>query len=834
METIRGIAIHVLSRSEENGNVFARIRYETPNGLVDAKFSGISPDLKVGDCFVADGDWQENTYRGNKDYVFRARSVRPDLPATKAGAAVWLAGIFDKDRHGVTAQSIQAFVNAKGDAVASLCERTPELIVGISTSPGTFKTAILQDWGRRLSGRRAVRLLEDSGVGSKAIASVLDAFRDDAFDVLKADPYRASRVPRFGFSNADLVGAKLEIAQKDDRRVTAAVLEVVEESRTSGDTYLTVQDLSDRLKASFAIDEATTIAYLQKYGRSTEIPFVIDTRAGRLVVMSREIFIAERNIAKAIAGMLKTGRSNDPTKAKSVVAGIMAQDKFQKFDSIQRSAVEMAVSQPISILTGGPGTGKSTVTEAITAAAKKLDGANILLCAPTGKAAKRLEEASGQAATTLHRLLEAKENKQTGGSVFGRNRNNKLKGGCFVIVDEVSMNDVILMAGLLEAMPPDGRLLLVGDRNQLPSVDAGAVLSDLMNARTADDAGYIVPRTELLNVYRQSRDSNIATGAAEIRDGAVPFMTNEYRGGLTLYEHETSGIIDRIKWIVGEVLMGQRLRYQRHHIAVLVPQAPGAAGAWEINREMSKLLNPSGRAIPGVVRGGDDDPAMPLPRVGDRVMLTENDDGNDVMNGDVGTIVDCVQKAGANGERPFVRIDFDCGKTVEYPASMWRKFILAYAITIHKSQGSQYPAVIMPVTSAHERMLDRSILYTGWTRAKSMLFLVGEREAIQAAVDNTEKSKRKTRLAEFLTKAATDLGLSPAVKAPAAAAPAKSATAPAPIQDQLPSAAPLPRPMTPLSAALPRPAGLPRPALGRPMVKSPVEEAENEPSLSPR
>lgn len=767
MESIRGIVTRILSKNEETGKVFAVVRYESASGLIDAKFDGVAGDLKEGDFFSADGFWGQNQYKGRSEEIFRAKSVRPDLPRTQASAVVWLSGIFDQARHGATAASVKAFVDKYGNDVAGMCERDPQLIAGVSVNPATYRGNILHDWGRRISGRQAVRLLEDAGVDQKAITSVLDAYRDDAFGLLQRDPYTAARVPTFGFTNADRVGVKIGIDREDDRRIAAAVLECIGTVRQAGHTFITMAHLADRLRDEFGIDPAKSIDFAVRHIDRKETPFVIDRRGDRFVAMARDLYVAEARVARLAVSLLKTGRRNDRGRAQAALDRLMADPKFSKFDEIQRSGVLMAACEPISILTGGPGTGKSTVTEAIAAVTKVLGNDDILLCAPTGKAAKRLEEASGQSATTLHRLLEAKEDKKTGGSVFGRNRQKPLPRGCFVVLDEASMNDAIAMNALLDAMPPDGRLLLVGDRNQLPSVDAGAVLGDLLNATDANGRP-IVPRTELVNVYRQSRDSRIATGAAEIRDGVLPFMTNKFDGGLTLYEHQGSEIVERIKWIVRDVLMGPKLRYKTHHISVLVPQAPGSAGAWELNRELSRMLNPDGQAIPGVMKGPNDDPAQPIPRVGDRVMLTENDDGADVMNGDVGTIVAAFEKPGANGSRPHIRIEFDCGKTVEYPAAMWRKVILAYAITIHKSQGSQYPAVIMPVTSAHSNMLDRSILYTGWTRAKGMLFLVGEREAIQAAVDNVEKSKRDTRLGEFLAKeAAANLALaSPAPAAP--------------------------------------------------------------------
>jgi len=758
METIRGIATRLFNRNEETGNVFALISYDSPNGPVNAAMRANAPDLQEGDYFVADGMWTSSTYRGKPQEIFSARFLRPHIPETQLGALRWFLGIFDDRRHGVTESSAKAFVEKLGDKAALICERDPTKLIGISKAPHIHGDAILRDWGRRVSGRRAVRLLEDAGIDRRAIDSLLDAYRDSAFDMLQEDPYKAARVPRFGFSNADLVGSNMGIDSLDARRISAAVLESLNQARAQGDTAMAMNEVADILQGKFGIDQKSVIEFVATHIGNRRLPFVLERANGRILAMPRDLHEAELSIARNAIQKLSKGRKNGYTAVDSVLSKVFQKESFARFDSIQREAVAMALREPLSILSGGPGTGKSTVTEAISEAAEAMESGPILLCAPTGKATKRLEEASGRSATTLHRLLEAKENKRTGGSDFGRNAANPLPSKCFVVCDEASMIDAITMQALIEAMPSDGRLLLVGDRNQLSSVDAGSVLSDLLTAKL--DGNQLIPCTELLNVYRQSRGSSIAGGAAEIRDGTVPYMTNQFDGSLILYEHSGQEIMERIKWIVMDRLIG-RLRLRPTQFAVLVPQAPGPIGTWAINKELSRLLNPKGMNIPGISRSSDDKPEMPIPRVGDRVMLTENDDAADVMNGDMGTIIAAFSKKSGNVDRPHIRIDFDCGKTVEYPAALWRRLSLAYAITVHKSQGSQYAAVVMPVSSMHENMLDRSILYTGWTRAKQALFLVGEREAIQSAVDNVEKSKRNTRLREYLANEAMALGYLP-------------------------------------------------------------------------
>ncbi len=792
MDSIRGLITKVIKQDDEKGSLFAEVRYETGFGIVNAKLNAYTRDLVLGDFFMATGSWQDVPAKGRfQGYaLFKAKVARPDLPNTKTGAMAWFGAVFNAS-HGADPDSIRAFVERHGDKVAHLCEKRPDLVVGVSRSPSLHRDAILAEWGRRVSGRQADRLMEEAGVDSRARGAILDAFRDKSYEVLRTNPYKASRVKHVGFGQADRIGRHVKIDGKDDRRVAAAVVETLMAFRQEGSTFAGLDGIGERMDAAFGIDLDTAANYIARNAAASDAPFVIEERDRALVAALRELRDGERRIASRLGDLLRSGRRNDPATVARVTDALFKTKEYERFDEVQRAAVAMAATEPVSILTGGPGTGKSTVSEVVVAAARKLDKGRILLCAPTGKAAKRLEETTRQPAATIHTMLEARVEADGVTTVFKRNAANPLPQGCVVVVDEASMVDVPTMAALLDAMPPDGRLVLVGDRNQLPSVDAGAVLGDMLRARTAT-GNMVVPSTELVQVYRQSRDSAIALGAAEVRQGRLPFMSNQPAGGLVLYEHGSSEIVAVVKAFVERVCLGH-LRLRPADFVVLSPQAKGTAGTWEINRVLSDLLNPRGKPIPGAVLGPSDDRAMPVPRVGDRVMLTENDPDNGVMNGDVGAILDAYVKASPSGPaRNFVKVRFDCGKDVEYPVSRWRNLILAYAMTIHKSQGSQYNTVVMPVTMAHHSMLDRALLYTGWTRAKSLLCLVGEREAIEHSVRSTEASTRDTMLVDYLGAVAGELRLA-GTPLPRVAAPQPPPVPPAPTFRPRPAAvAPMP------------------------------------------
>jgi exodeoxyribonuclease V alpha subunit len=768
MEIQNGIVTKVIWRKEGSDRAILAVRYEGATGLVPGRVAMDARDIAEGDWYTASGHWKEEQYRGQIGHIFQAKSFRPDLPATADGAREFLGRIFSPQKHGVTAEKVAEFVAQRGPLCCREAEQNAAVLLDLTVDQGRFRDRILTDWSRRISNRRAVVLMEGAGVDKPSIGRILDAFRDTTWEVLRSNPYRVSRVPLVGFENADRIGGVMKIPKDDRRRLDAAFTWLMDEAKMKGSTAVTADALVRLTGQKFDFGSDMAKAWLKDAASRRDAALVVDRSAEGFVVQLPELFRAEAYIARAAVRMIVQGRHNDPAGITSHLDRLLESPEFARFDAVQRGAIATAVGEPISVLTGGPGTGKTTVTKAIADLAETMGETEIILAAPTGKAAKRMQEATGRPATTIHRMLRAEEEKRTGGSVFRVNRENPLPEGCFVIVDEASMLDVETMGAIFDAMPPDGRLLLVGDRNQLPSVGPGNVLSDLLHAERGG-AG-ILPATELVTVYRQKANSAIAHGAAQIKDGLVPPMDGTVRGGLTILENSGARIVDRISHLlrVGGFVREKLGLDPRRDVAILCPQAPGTGGTWEINKRLSAELNPEGRAIEGVAHGPEDDRRIPLPRTGDRVMMTENDDENDVMNGDVGTILDAVEREGANGRRTMMRIAFDChvssGIVVEYPASRWRSLILAYACTVHKSQGSQWPCVILPMTMAHESMLERPLLYTGWTRAQDTLMVIGEREAVEYAAGVVKSRDRGTRLREFVERVADEHALRPARK----------------------------------------------------------------------
>jgi exodeoxyribonuclease V alpha subunit len=808
---------------------------EGPNGPAAIKVTAPGVRFQVGDYFVADG------HRGKEDPkysrgkaprdVFKAKSMRPELPQDADAVTRWFGRIFTQAEHGVTPASIAAFVAKHGAGAALLCQRTPELIVGLSASPQRHRAAIAQDWGRRISGRRAVTLLETCGIEANVIAAIIAVLRDEAYEAIQRNPYQVSAIKDVGFRNADRVGSHMGVKPEDANRISAAMDEALGTFSSEGHTYASASDLGRVLNDTYDIPVSMVGPYILKQASVPTAPFVIESTPAGFIAQPRRLSEAEAVVADGIVRMLAHGRRNPAEEVDAVIAELCASiPAFAKFDPIQRMGVALCSREPFSVLTGGPGTGKSAVSKLAVKVAERFGDDPILLCAPTGKAAKRLEETTGRAAVTLHKLLGAIEDKSNDTTTFQRNRKSPLPAGCLVLVDEASMIDATTMRALVEAMPPDGRLMLVGDRNQLPSVDPGAILRDVLATKVGGHP--LVPQTELVNIYRQGAESRIATGSVLVRNGELPVLTNDFGSGLALSEVGTDRICDNIEWLVRRAL-DSKPAFEPRDIMVLAPQRKGTAGTYELNRRLSSLVNPKGARIEGIVRTQTDErEGVPLPRVGDRVMQTENDSENDVMNGDIGEIAAAFsEKDGAGVTRHKIRVLYDSGKEVVYPVTKWRTLQLAYAITIHKSQGSQYPLVIMPVTATHQG-LDRALIYTGWTRAERYLFLVGEREALEAGVGRIDSSLRQTKLPQLCVDAARRIGFVPPPPPVALAMPDEPARpsrrVPLPSPRRIASAQPLspdarvaaPPPEPPVVVAAeavappsppPAPSGLPRP-----------------------
>jgi len=741
-------------------NNFALARYENGLNLDEVKVSGtFNPLIEPGEWFMAVGRWRNNNYAGKSEQIFNAyQGIHPTLPITRKGVSQLMLGTFTLAEHGVDGKRVEAFVQKHGPAAALNAEKKPEILLELTSDPEQFKERIFKDWARRISNREATRLLEGAGVSPVAVREILNIHKNATLSVLKRNPYEFVTIPGVAFDDVDRIGKSVGIKFDDPRRVRAVLSHLASRADGDGHTYVPYSALKDDFKKL----EITGSALKPVLSDTANTDIVVrKDPEGNVVLQKKHLLDAERRIAKRISELLARRDTIDRKFVDSVTDQVLAQDKYAHIrnDPSQVEAVRRSVREPVAVLTGGPGTGKSTVTEAIAEIVTKIIKGPLHLAAPAGKAARRQEEATKYKykATTVHKLLQAK-GKSGGG--FERNRSNPLSSGCFVVIDESSMLDVEVAAALLDALPPDGRVLFVGDEAQLQSVGAGNFFGDLMRAVAGN--GNRVPVSRLEKVHRNTSQSMIAHYARQIREGnfSSAKLDGTLRPDVAFMEYPNHGITDKIVALVSRGARKSLNLDPKKDVAVICPMKNGNAGTWQINAALSQALNPHGKPIEGFTRGFADKDE-PIPRIFDRVMLTENDSENDVSNGDVGTIISAGPDPN-NNNRMAVWVEFDSGETVAFNLSEAQKLILAYAITGHKSQGSQYPLVVMPMTMDHKNMLDKNLVYTEWTRAQRHLILVGDKEALEYGVSNITSSQRRTCLQQFLEE---ELARIPAIEA---------------------------------------------------------------------
>ncbi|SOC27477.1 AAA family ATPase [Thalassospira xiamenensis] len=746
MDTIRGIITKVLSTNEDTGRVFLAVEYETETGqIAQTKVGGFAREVAVGDAFVVEGEWRPSNYRGKSEEIFNGKQIRPDIPQTVSGIKSFLKVAFSPAEHGVSSDAVDLFVDRRGAACLKQATENPEILLEMCSDPKRFRNIILQVWRRKVNGQKAVSLMQAAGVESRAMDRILTAWQEQTYHMISANPYAAAEIPKVGFPNADILGTHMGISAVDSRRLVAAVNEVLRKQESEGSTFADLDCLLSNLGEVSGIDRQVLTSFLLNNLNRDAEDFAIYRIGGEAICAPVHLFHAEIDIANRIAQMVNDGQRHDAEFVKAHAAPLFKRPEFSRFDAVQRIAIYMAVSEPVSIITGGPGTGKSTVMEAVCELSEAIDKGPLLLAAPTADAAQRLAAATARPAQTVHAMLGAIHDPSTDITTYRRNSRSPLPGGCRVIIDEASMLDAELMSAILQALPSDGKLLIVGDPVQLPSVGPGTVLEDLLEATVADQTP-LLPSVALIKVYRQEGDSGIAIGAAKIREGEVPTLGPENDKGVSFHEMASDRIAGEIEKLVCEILPEQGYD-PLDDVAVLIPQAPGAGGSWEVNARLSARLNPDGLPIPGLYRSEDDDPTMPAPRLGDKVMVTENDKKLGLINGDRAFIIGSGKNQ--NG-RNIIKLRLMNGREVEFPTSKWRKLILAYAGTIYKSQGNQFPVVVMGCIEAHTRMLDKKQVYTGWTRAKKRLFVLGQKEAFKTAVTRVNDESRKTLLRSFI------------------------------------------------------------------------------------
>ena len=718
-EVLAGLIERVTFHNEENGFCVLRVQARGHRDLVTVV--GHAASIAAGEWITASGDWTNDRTHGLQ---FRARFLRPSAPTSLEGIEKYLASGMIR---GVGPVYAKKLVQAFGETVFDVIERTPDRLREVDGIGPVRASGIVKAWVEQKVVREIMVFLHAHGVGSSRAVRIYKTYGADAVQVMSEDPYRLARDIRgIGFKTADALAMKFGIEKTAMRRVRAGISYALTEALDEGHCGFPVEELVPLAETLLDVPRPLVESALRQEVAAGTV--VADTVAPTECLFLGGLHRAEQAIAERLR-VLGAGRpawpAIDPDKAIPWVEG---KTGLELADS-QKMAVRLALVSKVLVVTGGPGVGKTTIITAILRilAAK---GARVLLCAPTGRAAKRLSEATGLEAKTIHRLLEV--DPRNGG--FRKDQDHPLEGD-LVVVDETSMVDVLLMHALLKAVPDRAGVLFVGDVDQLPSVGPGQVLADLI-------ASEVVPVVRLTAVFRQAAQSRIVTMAHRINQGQLPDLRPPV-GHSDFYfvdAEDPEAAVARLLELVGHRIPRRFGFHAIRDIQVLCPMNRGSLGARSLNLALQAALNPPGERR--IEKFGW------VFAPGDKVMQVENDYDNEVYNGDSGFVDDVDPDAGT------VSVSFD-GRRVVYGLGDLDSLVLAYATTIHKSQGSEYPAVVIPVTTQHYPMLQRNLLYTGITRGKRLVVLVGQKKAMAIAVHNVSGRRRWSKLREWLAGSAS-------------------------------------------------------------------------------
>ena len=662
----------------------------------------------MGAVLIVEGNWRVDKRYGRQ---FAAESWSETLPATVIGIEKYLGSGLVK---GIGPKFAKQIVSHFGLETFEVIDTDIDRLLEV---PGIGKgrvAKIKESWEKQKDVKDIMVFLQGHGVSSTYAAKIYKQYGKDSIQKVQDNPYcLADDIWGIGFKTADSIAEKLGYEKNDLRRCRSGILYTLSKLSEDGHVYSEREQLIKSAKELLSAEEEPITQALDEMIAKEDL--ILDEDA----IFLPPFYYAECGVANKLRRLLDTQMGNIFDNATVVPEDVGKQAQIE-YDEVQLSAIRKAIGSKVMVLTGGPGTGKTTTTLGIIAAFESL-GQRILLAAPTGRAAKRMSEATGKEAKTIHRLLEF--NPAEG---YGRNDENPFEGD-LLIVDESSMIDVILMNSLLKAVPLTMRLILVGDIDQLPSVGAGNVLRDIIDSGS-------VPVVRLTRIFRQAQSSRIVTNAHKINQGIFPDISNGKQSDFFFIKDEDPEQAARDIVNIVKNRIPKAYGYSTNDIQVLAPMQRSVVGATNLNIALQEAINPVGDSLS---RGGF------KYRQGDRVMQIRNNYDKEVFNGDIGTV------ESVDVEDRSLSVLFD-GRTVDYEDSELDELTLAYATTIHKSQGSEYPVVVIPLLMTHYVMLQRNLIYTGITRAKKICIIVGTTKALAYSIHNMVVLKRNTRLKERL------------------------------------------------------------------------------------
>ena len=725
-ETIEGVLRRFVFRNEQTG--FAIARLEVAGAPEPITLKGVVTGVEQGERLRVQGKWVDDPRWGRQLLV---SSYLPVTPSTARGVEDFLRGGRVK---GIGKVFAKRLVEHFGDQTLEVLEKHPGRLTEVEGIGRGRAKQILAAWSASKVDKETLIFLQGLGLSGAFAGRVARKYGKRTVEMVRGNPYRlAAEVSGIGFLTADRIARELGIEPTSPHRLRAGLLFALSQATSDGHCYLPEPELQER--ACQLLEQPWSVIAPRAEELAGEMALVVE----RPQADPPRYFLAERHeaeeiVAERLGCLLARGGPAEVRDPDAAVTWAEGRSGLKLTDG-QRAAVRLALEERVLVVTGGPGTGKTTIVRAILDLWERL-GLRVRLAAPTGRAAKRMEEATTRPGSTLHRLLEFSPRD----GQFLRDQDTPLTCDA-VVVDEASMIDIDLAAALLLAVPDGARLLLVGDVDQLPSVGPGSVLNDVIRSG-------VVPVARLSLVMRQDESGLIVRSAHRILHGQRPVSADAPDGDFFFIQREDpEEALRTVAHLVAQRIPGRWGLDPLLDVQVLVPMRKGSCGTEALNLALRRGLAEARRAR--APRGSLDlveaaDPQSRRPQLHDRVMQTRNNYDKDVFNGDVGLVIDVAER----GRR--VRVRFEDNRELDYVGEEIEQLDLAYAVTIHKSQGSEYPAVVIPLLTQHYRMLQRNLLYTAVTRGKRIVVLVGSQRAVDIAIRNADAAVRFTALAERL------------------------------------------------------------------------------------
>lgn len=732
MEKVSGYVEHIIFQNSENGYTVFELTAEGEEITCVGMCKGLGP----GESIEADGDYTEHPVYGKQ---FKIGSYRTVVPKDSASMERYLGSGAIK---GVGAALAARIVKRFGDDTFRIIEEEPERLAEVKGVSERKAQEIAVQMEEKKDLRDALVYLQQYGISNALSVKIYNQYGMELYSVMRENPYRlAEDITGVGFKMADELAARIGIHTDSDYRIRSGVFYTLSQSVGEGHCYLPMPLLLQRAHALLGVEEENIRPQVDNLMMEKKVVIKDDC------VFAAPYYYAELNCARMLEEL---NVSVDSERRTAGEAGIrkrlekLAKDLNMELDELQMQAVRESIENGLFILAGGPGTGKTTTINMMIRYFEA-EGLDIFLGAPTGRAAKRMTEATGYEARTVHRMLElnsALSDEDAQKVRFERNEENPLEADV-IIIDEMSMVDIRLFQALLKAVIPGTRLILVGDVNQLPSVGPGQVLRDLIESKR-------FPMVELKKIFRQAKESDIVVNAHKINRGEQIALDNKSMDFFMLERNDTNVIYKHMIQLIQEKLP-KYVKATPFDIQVLTPMRKGSLGCETLNGILQRYLNPPEPHKREHVSG------TAVYRVGDKVMQVKNnyqlewevvsrygipvDRGTGVFNGDMGRIVEINESASS------LVVEYDEQRRVTYPFSLLEELELSYAITIHKSQGSEYPAVLLPLLGGPKMLLNRNLLYTAITRAKSCVTILGSSGTVRTMIDNTSENRRCTALA---------------------------------------------------------------------------------------